>query len=144
MNWLNRYGLIIMMVIMIPNIIFSMKEKSFESKYNNKLVEIIEQIGRFGSMGLMIFNISLLEFGYWFNNGKIIYMILISILSILYCFVWFLYFIEATMEKAMLLAIIPTVIFLLSGIIQGKVLLIITAILFGIGHIIITYNNNSL
>lgn len=142
MNWLNIYGLIIMMIIMIPNIIFAMKEKNFESKYNNKVVEIIEQIGRFGSMGLMIFNISVLEFGYWFNNGKIIYIILISLLSMLYCFVWILYFRKSTMEKAMSLAIIPTIIFLLSGIIQGKVLLIITAILFGIGHIIITYNNN--
>ena len=142
MNWLNIYGLIIMMIIMIPNIVFAMKEKKFESKYNNKAVEIIEQLGRFGSMGLMIFNISLLEFGYWFNNGKIIYMILISVLSMLYCFVWFLYFRKSTMEKAMLLAIIPTIIFLISGIIQGKVLLIITAVFFGIGHIIITYNNN--
>lgn len=93
-------------------------------------------------MGLMIFNISLLESGYWFNNGKIIYMFLISVLAMLYCFVWFLYFRKSTMEKAMLLAIIPTIIFLISGIIQGKVLLIITAVLFGIGHIIITYNNN--
>ncbi|WP_051931781.1 hypothetical protein [Clostridium sp. KNHs214] len=70
MNWLNVYGLIIMMIIMIPNIIFAMKEKNFESKYNNKVVEIIEQIGRFGSMGLMIFNISVLEFGYWFDNNS--------------------------------------------------------------------------
>ncbi|MGL4876007.1 MAG: hypothetical protein ACRC30_15320 [Clostridium sp.] len=142
MNWLNVYGLIIMIVIMIPNIIFAIKEQNFESKYNNKIVEIIEQIGRFGSMELMIFNISVLEFGYWFNNGKLIYIILVSVLAMFYCFVWFLYFRKSTIEKAMALAIIPTMIFLLSGIIQGKVLLIVTAVLFGIGHIIITYNNN--
>ena len=139
---MNIYGLIIMAIVMIPNVIFAIKEKNFESKYHNKVVEIIEQIGRFGSIGLMIFNMSLLEFGYWFNNGKIIYMILTGVLAVLYCFVWFLYFRKSTMKKAMSLAIIPTIIFLSSGIIQGKVLLIITAILFGIGHIIITYNNN--
>jgi len=139
---MNIYGLIIMAIVMIPNIIFAIKEKNFESKYHNKVVEIIEQIGRFGSMGLMIFNIPLLEFGYWFNNGKIVYMALTGVLAVLYCFVWFLYFRKSTMEKAMSLAIIPTIIFLFSGIVQGKVLLIITAILFGIGHIIITYNNN--
>lgn len=138
---MNIYGLIIMAIVMIPNVVFAIKEKNFESKYHNKVVGIIEQIGRFGSMGLMIFNISLLEFGYWFINGKIVYMLLTGVLAVLYCFVWFLYFRKSTMEKAMLLAIIPTVIFLSSGIIQGKVLLIITAILFGIGHIIITYNN---
>lgn len=139
---MNIYGLIIMAIVMIPNVIFSIKEKNFESKYHNKIVEIIEQIGRFGSMGLMIFDIPLLEFSYWFNNGKIVYMALTGVLAVLYCFVWFLYFRKSTMEKAMLLAIIPTIIFLSSGIIQGKVLLIITATLFGIGHIIITYNNN--
>lgn len=139
---MNTYGLIIMAIVMIPNVIFAIKEKNFESKYHNKAVEIIEQIGRFGSMGLMIFNIQILEFGYWFNNGKILYMALIGILAVLYCFVWFLYFRKATMVKAMSLAIIPTMIFLSSGILQGKVLLIITAILFGIGHIIITYNNS--
>ncbi|EKQ54712.1 MULTISPECIES: hypothetical protein [unclassified Clostridium] len=139
---MNNYGVIIMVIVMIPNIIFAIKEKNFENKYHNKVVEIIEQIGRFGSMGLMIFNIPLLEFGYWFNNGKIVYMALTGILAVLYCFIWFLYFRKSTMEKAMALAIIPTIIFLFSGIVQGNVLLIITAILFGTGHIIITYSNN--
>jgi hypothetical protein len=138
---MNIYGLIIMAIVMIPNVIFAIKEKNFESKYHNKAVEIIEQIGRFSSMVLMIFNIPLLEFGYWFNNGKIAYMVLTGVLAVLYCLAWFLYFRKSTTEKAMSLAIIPTIIFLFSGIIQGKILLIITAILFGIGHIIITYNN---
>lgn len=137
MNWLNIYGLVIMIIMMTPNIIFAMKEKNVESKYNKKTVEIIEQIGRFGSMGLMIFNIPVLNYGYWLTKGKVLYMFSTAILSISYCSVWFLYF-----KKAMILALIPTTIFLLSGIIQGNVLLIITAILFGIGHIIITYNNN--
>ena len=139
---MNIYGLIIMTIVMIPNVIFAIKVKNFESKYHNNAVEIIEQIGRFGSMGLMIFNIPLLEFGYWFNNGKVVYMVLTGVLAVLYCFAWFFYFKKSTMEKAMSLAIIPTMIFLSSGIIQGNVLLIITAILFGNGHIIITYNNN--
>ena len=51
-----------MIIIMIPNIIYVMKETNFENKYSNKAVEIIEQIGRFGSMGLMVFNIKLLDY----------------------------------------------------------------------------------
>lgn len=142
MNYLDPYGLIIMVIIMIPNVIFAMKEKNFESKYQNKLAEIIEQIGRFGSMFLIIFNVPVLEFGYWFDNGKLIYMFLTGIFAVIYCFIWFMYFKKATMTKAMLLAIIPTIIFFSIGLIQLQVLLIITATLFGIGHIIITYKNN--
>ena len=142
MSWLNVYGLIIIIIIMIPNVIYAIKEKNFENKYNNKIVELIEQIGRYGSMGLMIFNIQLLEYGYWFTNGKILYEVSTFVLSLLYCFVWFLYFKKASIEKAILLAIIPTIIFLLSGIIQGKVLLTLSSIFFGIAHLIITYYNN--
>ncbi len=142
MNYINIHGLIIIIIIMIPNIIFAMKENHFKSKYNNKIIEVIEQIGRFGSIGLMIFNIPFLNNGYRFTNGRHLYIFLTSILSIVYCFVWFLYFKIESIKKAMLLAIIPTIIFLLSGIIQGKVLLILLSVLFGISHIIITYYNN--
>lgn len=142
MDFINTYGLIIMIIIMIPNIIFAIREKNFESKYHNKFIEVIEQSGRFGSMFLMIFNISFLEYGFWFKNAKNVYILLISVLALLYCFSWILYFQKATIEKAMALAIIPTLIFLFSGIITLHILLIITAILFGIGHITITYNNN--
>lgn len=142
MNYINIHGLIIIIIIMIPNIIFAMKENHFKSKYNNKIIEVIEQIGRFGSIGLMIFNIPFLNNGYRFTNGRLLYIFLTLILSIVYCFVWFLYFKIESIKKAMLLAIIPTIIFLLSGIIQGKVLLILLSVLFGISHIIITYYNN--
>ncbi|MBS5937596.1 hypothetical protein [Clostridium sp.] len=142
MDWLNIYGLIIMIVIMIPNIIFAMKEKNFESKYNNKLIEVIEQIGRFGSMFLMIFNISFLNYGYCFYNAKKVYMILVGVLALAYCLTWVLYFKKATISKAMALAIIPTLIFLFSGLISFNILLIITSVLFGIGHLTITYYNN--
>ena len=92
MNYINIHGLIIIIIIMIPNIIFAMKENHFKSKYNNKIIEVIEQIGRFGSIGLMIFNIPFLNNGYRFTNGRLLYIFLTSILSIVYCFVWFLYF----------------------------------------------------
>lgn len=142
MDWLNIYGLVIMIIIMIPNIVFAMREKNFESKYNNKLIEVIEQIGRFGSMFLMIFNISFLNYGYWFSKAKKVYMILVGVLALPYCLTWVLYFKKATIFKAMALAIIPTLIFLFSGLISLNILLIITSVLFGIGHLTITYYNN--
>lgn len=142
MDWLNIYGLVIMIIIMIPNIVFAMREKNFESKYNNKLIEVIEQIGRFGSMFLMIFNISFLNYGYWFSNAKKVYMILVGVLALAYCLTWVLYFKKATISKAMALSIIPTLIFLFSGLISLNILLIITSVLFGIGHLIISYYNN--
>jgi len=90
----------------------------------------------------MVFKIPLLEYGFWFDNAGIFYMVLTGALALLYCFVWILYFRQSTTVRAMALAILPTIIFLFSGILLSQVLLIVTALLFGIGHITITYNNN--
>ena len=48
MDWLNVFGIIIIAIIMIPNIIFAVRCKDgFENKWSNKVVETAEQIGRF-------------------------------------------------------------------------------------------------
>lgn len=61
MNWFNYYGLIIMAVIMIPNIIYAVLHKNNSAgAFNNKAVIIAEQIGRYGCFIFMIFNISTL------------------------------------------------------------------------------------
>lgn len=58
MQFINIYGLIFVVVIMIPNIIFAVKCKDgFQNNWNNKFVEIIEQVGRFGCFAFMILNI---------------------------------------------------------------------------------------
>ena len=44
-KWFNVYGLIFVAVILIPNVIFAMKCKDgFVNKWNNKLVETVEQM----------------------------------------------------------------------------------------------------
>lgn len=64
MKRFNLYGLIFIVIIMIPNIIFAAKCKDgFENKYKNKLVETFEQIGRFTCFGTMIINIPHTVFG---------------------------------------------------------------------------------
>lgn len=64
-EWFNVYGLFFIIVIMVPNIIYAIKCKDgFENKWKNKVVEIFEQIGRYGCFGFMIFNIP--NTGLWF------------------------------------------------------------------------------
>ena len=55
MNWINFYGLVFMLVIMIPNIIFTIRNKDgFQNHWENKPIEVLEQIGRIGCFGLMV------------------------------------------------------------------------------------------
>ena len=70
MEWFNVFGLIFMVLILIPNIIFAIKCKDgFDNKWNNKYVEVMEQVGRFGCFGFMIINIPGTWFGWWSDEA---------------------------------------------------------------------------
>ena len=85
MGWLNIFGLIIIAVIMIPNIIFAIRcKEGFENKWSNKFIEVAEQIGRFGCFGFMIINIPGTWFGWWSDEAFAIYLIVDTILVVLY------------------------------------------------------------
>lgn len=75
-KWFNVYGLIFVAVILIPNVIFAMKCKDgFVNKWNNKLVETVEQIGRFACFILMIFQIPGTFFGWYSQQAFYLYLI---------------------------------------------------------------------
>ncbi len=75
MSWFNYYGLIIMLIIMVPNVIYAATHKNAEGgKFNNRAVIIAEQAGRYGCFALMIFNIPYTYFNFWFNYALTIYL----------------------------------------------------------------------
>lgn len=143
MEWFNVFGLVFIIIIMIPNIIYMIKNKDgFINKCNNKLIEIIEQIGRFGCFSFMIFNIPGTWFGWWSNEAFAIYLIVDIILILLYCIIWIILWNKNNIFKALALSIIPSIVFLFSGIMCRSILLIIFAVLFGSTHILISYKNS--
>ena len=142
MNWLNIFGLIMMAVIMIPNILFAMKCKDgFENKWNNKLVEILEQIGRFCCFGFMIINIPGTCFGWWSDEAFAVYLAVDAVLVTLYCVIWAVCFRKSSVFRALALSFIPSVLFLFSGIMSRSILLTIAALLFAPSHIMLSYHN---
>lgn len=148
MEYINIFGLIFIAVIMIPNIVFAVKCKDgFENKWKNKCVEIIEQIGRFGCFAFMIVNIPGTWFG-WCSDDCLcfdelfeLYLIVDSALVLLYCAVWIVCFKKNSVFRAIALSVIPSAMFLFSGIVSGSVALIVSAILFAPSHILISYKN---
>lgn len=142
MGWINIFGMLFMVIIMIPNIIYALKRKDgFENKWNNKIVELVEQIGRFGCFGCMVINIPGTLFGWWSDEAFAIYLIVNSVLITLYCVIWIICFRKNTVFRALALSIIPSVIFLFSGIMSRSVLLILASVLFAPAHIVISYKN---
>jgi hypothetical protein len=142
MEWLNLFGLGFMVVIMIPNIIYAVKcKEGFENKWQNKVVEVLEQIGRFGCFGFMVINIPGTWFGWWSDEAFAIYLVVNLLLIILYCVVWMICFRKNNMFRAMALSILPSAVFLFSGIMSRSILLIVSAVLFAPCHILISYRN---
>lgn len=141
MNWLNISGLIFVVLLLIPNIIYAIKVKNQKNKCSNKFLNVIEQIGRYGCMFLMVFNIGIAEFGFRSVGIFLVYVFGNTLLIIFYWIIWMLYFHKRTYWKQILLAVIPVCLFLLSGITMLHYLLIVFGIIFGIGHIYVTVKN---
>ena len=142
MEWFNGFGLLFVAVIMIPNIIFAVKCKDgFENKWNNRAVETIEQIGRFGCFGFMIFNIPGTWFGWWSDEAFAVYLLVDALLIALYCGIWIACFRKNSVFRALALSILPSILFLFSGIMTRSVLLTASAILFAPAHIAISWQN---
>lgn len=142
MEWCNVFGLIFMAVILIPNILFAVKCKDgFENKWKNRTVETVEQIGRFGCFGFMIFNIPGTWFGWWSDEAFAVYLVVDALLAGLYCLVWIVCFRKTGLFRALALSILPSVLFLFSGIMTRSVLLTISALLFAPTHIAISWQN---
>ena len=113
----------------------------FDNKWNNKYVEVTEQVGRLGCFGFMIINIPGTWFGWWSDETFAVYLIVDTILVMLYCAIWIICFKKNSVFRALALSIIPSMLFLFSGIMSRSVLLIIASVLFAPSHIMISYKN---
>lgn len=142
MEWIHVFGLFCMVIMMIPNIIFALKCKDgFVNQYHNRFIEMIEQIGRFGCFIFMIIEIPGTSFGWLFDGARSIYIIIDMVLLIAYCMIWMICFKKESLFRSLALSMIPSAIFLLSGILRQNILLIISSILFAPSHIMISYKN---
>ena len=134
------YGLVIVLIMLVPNVVFALCNKDgFENNWHSKAVEILEQVGRFGCMIFMFIVIP--EISFSSDESFALYIIVNMALLLLYCLLWIVFFKKNNMVKAVSLSVIPSVIFLFSGIISFNIPLIIAAVIFSPCHILISVKN---
>ena len=142
-GWINLFGAIVVVLMMVPNIVYAIRNKNEQNLCKNKFMNIIEQIGRYACVILMWLPLFVWEFGFKSVAEMLIYMIGNGVLLIAYIILFARYIKIKSPGVAFALAIIPACIFLLSGILLRHWLLVGFAVLFAIGHIYITYINIS-
>lgn len=142
MEWFNLTGLIFVVVLLIPNIIYAATNKDgFADKFHNKLVETGEQIGRFGCFILMFIQLPYVTLGYIYDGAQTLYLILGIVLLALYCGGWIVFRKKNSVAKVLTLSILPSVLFLESGILTLNIPLVVLSVVFAICHITISYKN---
>lgn len=123
-------------IMLIPNIIYALTNRALDNKSTNK--NSIEQIGRYGCIILMWLPLFVWKFEFSSSVLLLIYLLGNGFLLLFYILFWISYFKGKNTYIAMALAIIPTCIFLLSGLLLQHWTRVAFAVLFGIGHIYVT------
>ena len=140
-GWINVFGAIIVILMLIPNIVYAIKNKNEKNLCTNRLLNVIEQVGRYSCIVLMWLPLLVWKFGFASVLEMALYLACSGVLLTAYWVVFACYMKHKTARRALTLAILPACIFLLSGLLLRHWLLVCSAVLFAVGHIYVTYRN---
>ena len=140
-GWINVFGATIVVLILIPNIVYALKNKGEKNFCANRFMNVIEQIGRYACIIFMWLPLFVWEFGFASVFEMTVYMAGNGIFLTAYIVAFAIYLKKKNAGLALTLAILPACIFLLSGILLRHWLLVGAAVLFAVGHIYVTKKN---
>ena len=140
-GWINLFGAVIVILMLIPNIVYAVKNKSEQNLCTNLFMNVIEQLGRYACIVLMWFPLLVWRFGFESKLDMILYLAGNGIFLAVYWIVFARYLKEKNAKRALILAILPSCIFLMSGLLLRHWLLAGFAVLFAVGHIYVTEKN---
>lgn len=140
---INTFNAIIIVLLFVPDLIYGLKHKDEKAYYHNRILYICETIGQYASMFLMLFPIGVenFEFGFPDIPDMLVYLLLDIAMVIMFFILRIVTAKEKTMAGSILLAIVPIVIYLASGLILSHWFLVIAAVFYAIGHIYMAYRN---
>ena len=141
LNLINIIEAVIVWIILIPNVIFAMRFPQNENKCKNRLMNFLEQLGRYASMILMIMPLGIWEFGFASSEETVIYFAANGVLLLAYILCWVAFFKKQSFALAMLMALLPVLIFALCGVLLRHWLLVASAAVFAVGHFYVTFKN---
>ena len=141
MNWFNYLGLIIVVGLLVPNVIYYFRHQIEEKKNVHPAFVILENVGRYGAMIFMVFNIPYTWFSFFCNEGLLFYVIVNFELLYLYIILFIVFRKKTGLVKTLFLSIIPSIIFIFSGIMIVSIPLMVFGSIFAFAHIYISVKN---
>ena len=141
-GWINVFGAGIVALMMIPNIVYAVRNKGEKNLCANRWMNLLEQVGRYACILLMWMPLFVWKFGFSSVFELLVYLAGNGCLLAAYWIVFACYLRRKTRRRALALAVLPTCIFLLSGLLLRHWLLAASALAFGVGHIYVTRENH--
>ncbi len=140
-GWINLFNLAILIIMLIPNMLFAGKIRQEEGIERNTILRISEYVSRIACMIFMFFPISVGEFG--FKNPIYFELYLLSnvLLLTIDLVVWNIFRKKPTFREALILAVVPSLIFFITGLLLQHWLLVISAGAFFLAHAMNTYTD---
>ena len=140
-GWISVFGAVIVILMLIPNIVYALRNPGEKNNCTSKIMNAIEQIGRYACIVLMWLPLLVWKFGFPSVFEMLLYLFGNGLLLVLYWAVYAAFLKRKTGKRALALALIPACIFLMSGLLLRHWLLVVSAVLFGVGHIYVTRKN---
>lgn len=140
-GWISAVNAFAVVFLIVINLIAARRRIAGDYKSRRKVVNVLEQIGRYGCMALMILPLTAgWEFGFSAEWRMIVWLLLTVILLAVYAVLWTF---KRRGARAVLygLAIVPACLFLSNGILLAHPLLTVFAVLFGASHFCIVHEN---
>ncbi len=140
-GWINAVNAAAVVLLIAVNWIAARRGIADDFKSRRTLVNVFEQIGRYGCIALMILPLTVgWEFGFASVGRMIAWLVLTVLLLAVYVALWCF---KTRAGAAVLygLAVVPVCLFLANGIMLGHWLLAGFALLFGVFHFWIVYEN---
>lgn len=134
----NIYGLLFAIALLIPDIWYAKTHEINRNIFDNRAMLYIERIGKYCGLFLMGINIGILEEGFTKDIMKTFWLVSISIMIVLCIVLWILCFRRVTRFASYSLTVLTAVIFMLSGLLQVKTLLLTFGVIYLIGQLYVT------
>jgi hypothetical protein len=141
MDWLNLPGLTALAALLVPNILYAARHPNAKNLCQSRLLPVLEQVGRYGCMVLMCVRLPFLTYTQAAPAWNIVWLSLVTPLLFAYWVVWMAYFRRPGKGAALALAVVPALVFFVSGLLWLNVPLMLLSILFGVSHVLITRAN---
>ena len=140
-GWINIFNLVIIILMLIPNMLFADKIRREEGIERNTILRISEYISRIACLIFMVFPIGVNAFGFTRPLHFEIYLISNVILMTINLVFWNVFKKKPTFREALILAVVPSLIFFITGLLLHHWLLVISAGVFFLAHAMNTYTD---